>query len=76
MTCEVLLGFFVFGDSNNLTVFVVSAFRADGVRETHLTTIAALGEVQVLEGVLRATAVAAAFGEFPFWKWTHYLAPA
>jgi len=46
------------------------------VREAHLTAIAALSEVEALESILRATAVAAAFGKFPFWKWTHFLAPA
>jgi hypothetical protein len=52
------------------------AFGANSVGETHLTTIAALGKVEALEGILRTTAVAAAFGQFPFWKWTHDLAPA
>jgi hypothetical protein len=71
-----LLRFLVFGNSQYLTAFVMTAFGAYGVRETHLTAIATLGEVQVLESILRTTAIAAAFREFPFWKWTHYLAPA
>jgi hypothetical protein len=42
---RVLLGFFVFGNSNDLTAFVMSAFGAYSVREAHFTAIAALGEV-------------------------------
>jgi hypothetical protein len=48
----VLLSFFFFGNSNNLTAFVMPAFGANSVRKAHLAAVAALSEIQALEGVL------------------------
>jgi hypothetical protein len=47
-----LLVLFFFRDSNHLTAFVMPAFWANRVGKAHLTTVTALGEVQVVERIL------------------------
>jgi hypothetical protein len=52
--------FFLFFDFNNLAALVMAAFGTNPVRQAHLTAVAALDDVWRFQGVVGATAVAAA----------------
>jgi hypothetical protein len=66
-----LLG--VFFDFDYFTALIMPAFRADGMWQSHLTTVAALDEVVGYQSVLRTPAIAAAFRKFAFWLRNHAL---
>jgi hypothetical protein len=62
----------IFFDLDDFATLVIPALRADGVRETHLTAVAALDELGHNEGVVGAPAVAASLRKFAFWLWNHF----
>jgi hypothetical protein len=67
-----LLGFlFFFFGCYNFPSLIMSAFGADGMREAHFTTIAALNQVIGLQCVMGAATIAAALRKFPFWLRNH-----
>jgi hypothetical protein len=45
----------------------MTAFGADGVRQSHFTTIAALHQVARFQRVVRASAIASALADFSLW---------
>lgn len=49
----------------------MTAFRADRVRQAHGAAIRAGYQIARLNGVMGASAVAAAFGVFTLWMWGH-----
>ena len=59
-------------DLENLAALVKTAMRADAVRKSHMTAVAALGEVGQFKGVVRPAPVATAFGNFPLGKGCHF----
>ena len=67
-----LLGFlFIFFDLDDLTALVLTAIRADGVRQAHGAAIRAGHQIARLKCVMRAATIAAAFGVLTFWLWGH-----
>ncbi len=63
------LRFFFLGD--DFAPIIIAAVRAHNVRQAHLATIGAGDQVGSGQRVVRAAAVAAAFGVFAFWMWWH-----
>jgi hypothetical protein len=61
--------------SDDFATFVVTAFRADGVRQAHLAAVAAGYKVAGFQGVMGATAITATLGKFSLWMWWHGLSP-
>ena len=55
-----LVRFFVFVDLDNFASLVVATVRADGVRESHIAAVTARDQVTRRQGIMGATAVAAA----------------
>lgn len=50
---------------------VMTTGGADDVRLVHLTAVGASHELRRGQRIMRAAAVATAFGKFSFWMWGH-----
>jgi hypothetical protein len=66
-----LLGFFF--NIYHFTALVMTAVGANGVRQAHLTAVAALYQVARFQRVMGTPAIAATGGVFSLWMWGHVL---
>jgi hypothetical protein len=64
-----------FFDFEDFPPFVVSAARADGMRQAHLAAVAAGDQVAGFQRIVSATAIAAPAGKLTFWLWWHGFLP-
>src|SRR5581483_3990255 len=58
---------FRFFDRNNFRAIIVTAVRADPVRNIHIVAVGTFREILRLECEMTAAAVTASFREFSFW---------
>jgi hypothetical protein len=59
--------FFAFFHGDNFAAFIESAIWANGMRQAHLTAVAAHNQVASGQRIVRTSAVTAALGKFSFW---------
>jgi len=65
--------FLLLFDFYDFAAFVVPASGANRVRQAHFAAVRALHQIDCLESVMGAAAIAAALRVFPFWMWGHVL---
>ncbi len=68
---EVELALLLFFLRHDFASVVMTTSGADNVRLVHLATVGASHELRRGQCIMRAAAVAAAFGKLPFWMWGH-----
>jgi hypothetical protein len=61
-----------FFDLDDFATLIIPAVGANGVRETHLTAVAALDELGHNKCIVGSPAVAASFRKFTFRLWNHF----
>ncbi len=69
--CELIGFLLLFLDFKYLTALIMSAIRADRVRQAHLSAIGARNQITFLQRIMSAATVAAALGMFALGMWGH-----
>jgi hypothetical protein len=67
--------FLLFFDFDNLAAFEVTAIWTHTMRQALFATVAANDQVGSGQCIVRAAAVTASRGMFPFWLWGHSRTP-
>jgi len=60
---------------DDFSSLILPTVGADRMRESHLSTIAALNKIRGLEPIMRATAVSSTLRKLSFWKRNHFSSP-
>lgn len=68
-----LLCLFFYAD--NFPTLVMTAIGANRMGKTHLTTVAALHQIQGFQPIMRAPAITPTLGNFPLRKRNHDISP-
>lgn len=58
-------------DGYYFPALIMATFWANGMRQTHFTTVAALHKIHCLQAVMRPSAISSSLGYFSFWLRNH-----